>query len=383
MNEQQQESSKASRCPVDHSKLGEKSGNGDDSSSSPSSLWKIFGSSGSDSGSSSSSSVPQGGQGNARLSELRQMQQQQSDSVGGGCPVDHGKITNPNIGHVSKPSLLESWFGWKSNESSSKKGDDAVVVASLEEAAKYAQTPQPGQIMPLSTHRATSSIPRGFQNPTKSPHHQPKSTTSTTTPNSCSSTESVDNTGQQQQQQPPNWVYPSEQQVFNAMKRKGWEGIEETSIPSFLQIHNSVNERSWRQLCDWEQEQQPHGSQSNEITLVRFQGRPNTLSPKAFVLSSLGLAPKPFDRHDWYIDNGTDHEKRYILDFYMYDDGGPSSSSSSRGGLPRVEIDVRPALDSPQAVLARIQRVASDAFPGISTAIKQWSSSSRPPPSSF
>ena len=367
MNEQESKS----RCPVDHSKLGK---SGKEDSSSPSSLWKIFGSG------SSSSSIPGEGKENAASSEPRQLPRQ-SESTIGGCPVDHGKITNPNIGHVPKPSLMESWFGWKSSESSSsKKSDDAVVVASLEEAAKYAQTPQPGQIMPLSTHRATSSIPRGFltNSTSPSPHHQPKSSSlsSSSTPNSCSSTESAPTIDQQQ---PHNWVYPSEQQVFNAMKRKGWEGIEETSIPSFLQIHNSVNERSWRQLRDWEQQTSPSSSQSNEITLVRFQGRPNTLSPKAFFLSTLGLAPKPFDRHDWYIDNGTDHEKRYILDFYMYDD---VPTTRGGGGLPRVEIDVRPALDSPQAVLARFQRLASDAFPGISTAIKQWSSSSRPPSSS-
>lgn len=87
------------------------------------------------------------------------------------------------------------------------------IPASVEEAAKYAQTPQPDQRLPLSTHRAMSTIPRGSskEGEEDNPHHQAGS-------------------------QSPTWVYPSEQQVFNAMKRKGWQGIEEESIPSFLQI---------------------------------------------------------------------------------------------------------------------------------------------------
>ena len=366
-----------SRCPVDHSKLS------DGKDGQPSSLWSLFG---------SSSSSPTGGQGlgtpESQQQHIEKQQQETSSKFnpsGGGCPVDHGRISNANLkaSEANKPSFLASLFGWKNEKKNTSQKSDQDIVASLEEAAKYSQLPQPGQSIPLSTHRATSSIPRGLQHnddeeAPSPPFHQPSSSSSTS--NSCTSTELAggSSTGDGG---PQNWVYPSEQQVFNAMKRKGWQGIEETSIPSFLQIHNSVNERSWKQLCDWEQETSSlsGGNNDKDITLVRFQGRPNTLTPKAFILSSLGLAPKPFDRHDWYIDNGVDHEKRYVLDFYMYEDG-PSTrgGGGSAGGIPRVEIDVRPAMDTPQAVLARVQRVASDSFPGIATALKSFSS----PPSS-
>jgi cytochrome c heme-lyase len=109
----------------------------------------------------------------------------------------------------------------------------------------------------------------------------------------------------------------------------------------------------------------------DNIQLVRFSGRPNTLTPKAWILSNLLFQEKPFDRHDWYIDNGVEHEKRYVLDFYM----------NESHGLPRVEVDVRPALDTPQAFVARAQRIAMDLLPGITKELqKMQATSSSPPP---
>lgn len=241
-----------------------------------------------------------------------------SEASSGKCPVDH----------KAGASSLWKVLGIPQQSISSGKDDEPLLPASLEEAAKHAQSPHPGQRLPLSTHRIESSIPRGAAEET--PHHQLGADTS-------------------------RWVYPSEQQVFNAMKRKGWERVEEESIPSFLQIHNSVNERSWRLLQEWEK--------PTEIKLVRFEGRPKDLTPKAWIWSRLLLQPEPFDRHDWYIDNGVQTDKRYVLDFYMNED--------TRTGLPRVDIDVRPALDSPAAVVSRAQRLVMDLFPGITKEIQR------------
>ena len=53
---------------------------------------------------------------------------------------------------------------------------------------------------------------------------------------------------------------------------------------------------------------------------MRFQGRPQDLSPKAWLLSKMGLSARPFDRHDWFIDrNGV--EVRYVIDYYSGDEG--------------------------------------------------------------
>jgi cytochrome c heme-lyase len=263
------------------------------------------------------------------------MSSSNNNNNNGKCPVDH----------KSGPSSLWKVLGVPSSSPkdvplSSPRDDDAalpttVMPASLEEAAKHAQTPHPSQRLPLSTHRAESTIPRGASEDV--PVHQHGTDTT-------------------------KWVYPSEQQVFNAMKRKGWDGVEEESIPSFLQIHNSVNERSWRMLQEWE---------SPDVQLVRFEGRPNDLTPKAWIWSRLLVQEAPFDRHDWYVDNGVQKEKRYVLDFYMQDD--------RRTGLPKVEIDVRPALDTPAAFVQRAQRLMMDLFPGITKEVQRLNASSHAP----
>lgn len=245
------------------------------------------------------------------------MSEEVESSSAGKCPVD--------------PKNRNSSSLWKllGISSPSNEDENANIAASLEEAANHAQEPHPGQRLPLSTHRSNSTIPRGKSD--KNPHHQRGHDGAET------------------------WVYPSEQQVFNAMKAKGWDRVKEDSIPSFLQVHNSVNERSWRALQDWE-------SNNPDLKLVKFQGRPDALSPKAWIWTNLLFQDRPFDRHDWYVDNGVDHEKRYVLDYYMYE--------SDSTGLPQVDIDVRPALDSPCAFFERAQKVAADLFPGIAKEIR-------------
>jgi len=279
-------------------------------------------------------------------------------------------------------------------------------TASLEEAARHAQTPHPRQRLPLSTHRLESTIPRsgGTANADRRdggdgvdlPAHQIRVDDDDEAANGNGNANS-------------NWVYPSEQQVFNAMKRKGWTNVEEESIPSFLRIHNSVNERSWKEVLRWEgcDDENENGENGNgdEIELGRFEGRPKDLTPKAFLLSSLGIRDRPFDRHDWYVVRSSNRggeegaaatttsteEKRYVLDFYMTGGGDDDERSGTGMMMPRVEIDVRPALDSPEAVFQRGKGILRDLFPGIareydgfvrrksSQSQSQSSSSSTPP----
>ncbi|KAL1629177.1 Cytochrome c1 heme lyase [Neofusicoccum ribis] len=49
-----------------------------------------------------------------------------------------------------------------------------------------------------------------------------------------------------------NWVYPSEEMFFNAMKRKKFDPRVE-DMRSIVPIHNAVNERAWREIKAWEQ----------------------------------------------------------------------------------------------------------------------------------
>lgn len=103
------------------------------------------------------------------------------------------------------------------------------------------------------------------------------------------------------------WEYPSPQQFYNALVRKGWETPEE-HIETMVQIHNFLNERAWDEVVKWEKRVDscvfprflsrfPSNrlNRSSSIELVRFRGRPGELSPKArFWLFAGWLLPSRF-----------------------------------------------------------------------------------------
>jgi cytochrome c heme-lyase len=47
------------------------------------------------------------------------------------------------------------------------------------------------------------------------------------------------------------WEYPSPQQFYNALVRKGWE-TPENEIETMVQIHNFLNEKAWEEVQKWE-----------------------------------------------------------------------------------------------------------------------------------
>lgn len=102
---------------------------------------------------------------------------------------------------------------------------------------------------------------------------------------------------QRPEDEQPVWEYPSPQMFFNAMRRKGHDPREE-DMATVVAIHNVVNERAWTEVMRWES---AHRSQCGEPKLLRFEGRPTDLSPRARMLSWLGYSV-PFDRHDWVVD---------------------------------------------------------------------------------
>lgn len=148
------------------------------------------------------------------------------------------------------------------------------------------------------------------------------------------------------QKENPNkkfWQYPSEAQFFRAMRRKGWDPNAE-DMKSVVAIHNAVNERCWHEVSQWESRHAaecPCGPK-----LKRFQGKPKDYSPKARLLNLLGYK-LPFDRHDWVVDR-CGREVRYVIDFY---NAAPPPGSLAPAA---VYLDVRPALDSAEALYDRL-----------------------------
>ena len=178
------------------------------------------------------------------------------------------------------------------------------------------QLPTPGQEKPLSTDRVVSGIAKGGTDST--------------------------------------WVYPSPQMFYNSLMRKGkGADVKADDVHAMVAIHNNMNEKTWKEVLFWEKF---HCKECDDPRLLRFEGRPDDLSPLARVRMLMGR-PAPFDRHDWVVDRcGT--EVRYIIDYY-HDDALPVDKSLPKqfdfSSNTQITLDVRPAVDSVGAVWDRLR----------------------------
>ncbi|KAM9964981.1 hypothetical protein ACTFIW_004778 [Dictyostelium discoideum] len=166
------------------------------------------------------------------------------------------------------------------------------------------QNPHPDQTKPLSTERITSTIPRTEKD---------------------------------------NWQYPSPQMFFNAMKKKQYEPKED-DMSVVISIHNTVNEKCWKDVLQWEND---YKDVCPNPKLKKFKGKATDFSPKAKFLNTFLGYKLPFDRHDWIVDrNGK--EVRYVIDFY---EGRINKDSGKSIG---IYIDVRPAIDDFSSLKDRV-----------------------------
>ncbi|CAH7683575.1 holocytochrome-c synthase [Phakopsora pachyrhizi] len=166
-----------------------------------------------------------------------------------------------------------------------------------------------------------------------------------------------------------NWVYPSPAQFYRALLRKD-RPAEAKDMYTVVPIHNAVNERVWREVLEWEAsygrgafDRWPRSGKSGPM-LCSFRGRPNDLSPRAWMKILSGYQA-PFDRHDWEIVRPTEERMRYVIDFYpgRGADEIQTSNSTQKPGpqsskLPNLSfyIDVRPALDNWEGIRMRMLR---------------------------
>ncbi|KAA8893338.1 cytochrome c1 heme lyase [Sphaerosporella brunnea] len=108
-----------------------------------------------------------------------------------------------------------------------------------------------------------------------------------------------------------NWIYPSEEMFFAAMRRKAHDP-QAADMRTIVPIHNAVNERAWAEIKAWEK---GWGSEScGGPKLASFAGDSQKLTPRARFKTWLGYAP-PFDRHDWTVDR-CGKKVEYVIDFY-------------------------------------------------------------------
>lgn len=113
-----------------------------------------------------------------------------------------------------------------------------------------------------------------------------------------------------------NWEYPSPQQMYNALLRKGYTDTDATAVESMVSVHNFLNEGAWAEIVEWERrfgrglkrgwEMCKRGEENNMIDaardqdapqpkLIRFMGRPKEMTPKAAMIQVMGwIYPSAF-----------------------------------------------------------------------------------------
>lgn len=204
---------------------------------------------------------------------------QASKSAPGSCPIPHG---NP----ATSAALSSCPVPHNSPGLSREQSQEPSMLSKLNPLNYMFQTISqeraPNQTYVLPTERDESSIPRG--------------------------------TGD------GNWEYPSPQQMYNALLRKGYTDTDITAVESMVAVHNFLNEGAWGEVVEWErrfgrglwrgweiskrgEENAPFELRRFETqeggrvqpTLIRFQGRPKDMTPKAAVLQLLGrIYPSKF-----------------------------------------------------------------------------------------
>lgn len=116
-----------------------------------------------------------------------------------------------------------------------------------------------------------------------------------------------------------------------------------------------------------------HCKECGDPRLLRFLGKPDDLSPKARIKTWLGY-DAPFDRHDWVVDR-CGKEVRYIIDYY-HDSSLPVDatlpSQHDFNSRTQILLDVRRALDSPEALVDRVRWGMIKALGGEPKAKEGW-----------
>jgi cytochrome c heme-lyase len=205
--------------------------------------------------------------------------QDQSSQTISSCPVKP-----PNYSIWSLSSLLpSSTENRQARASTISKLNPLNYMPSLSNQREHAE-----QTVSLPLSRETSSIPRGDAD--------------------------------------ANWEYPSPQQMYNAMLRKGYTDTPADAVESMVAVHNFLNEGAWNEIVQWEsifskglghgweqcrkgeegmamerartemlrQRRQDLGYDTGKAAeedgprLLRFMGRPGDQTPKASILQALG-----------------------------------------------------------------------------------------------
>jgi cytochrome c heme-lyase len=181
------------------------------------------------------------------------------------CPVDHkareawlqqakaqnAAATTPQSPHTSAPAPAPL----ESSTCDSSQMDQAPASTTKTPASAPTASGILGSIRGLGTQREVSTIPRTVSTEPAAADQRPA--------NNERDTGADKKTG--------NWIYPSEQMFFDAMKRKAYNP-EQADMRTIVPIHNAVNERAWKEIKEWERGRGSEGyvclSKQNLYTLT-------------------------------------------------------------------------------------------------------------------
>lgn len=106
--------------------------------------------------------------------------------------------------------------------------------------------------------------------------------------------------------------------MYNALLRKGYADTDPTAVEAMVSVHNFLNEGAWAEVTEWERRfaggllkgweackrgeagsmaGASIGANVDEVPqprLVRFQGRPQEMTPKAALFQLLGKVHPKF-----------------------------------------------------------------------------------------
>lgn len=146
-------------------------------------------------------------------------------TTNGGCPIDHSQLQGKSKGSGQYEGTLNP----------------------VNNIPSLAQAPSPGQKTFLPLERTISSIPRATSS---SSGEVPPAACPVAHTTSASASPAA--AGAPPAAKEDQWEYPSPQQFYNALVRKGWETPEE-SVEMMVNIHNWLNEEAWSQVRRWEE----------------------------------------------------------------------------------------------------------------------------------
>ncbi len=136
------------------------------------------------------------------------------------CPMHASSSSTP----YSPPpaSLSPSASSQKPAECPVQSDPSTSTLNPLNQMPHLPQSRAPNQVLDLPLNRESSTIPRPATSSLSGAPHEEKV-----------------------------WEYPSPQQFYNALVRKGWETPEE-HVETMVEIHNFLNEMAWQEVLKWE-----------------------------------------------------------------------------------------------------------------------------------